>query len=72
MTAIAGGHGLAGPDVDPRILADLRHWRVSTVVVGPMPHQQDMVSLFTRVLSAPPSKRGGVYVWSTAQSPRPT
>jgi len=67
MSDIAGGRGLAAADVDDRILADLRDWKVSTVVVGPMPHEQDMVALFTRVLSAPPRNRGGVYVWSMAR-----
>jgi hypothetical protein len=64
MTAIAAGRGVAPMRVDGQILADLRRWRVSTVVVGPMPHQADMLRLFTRVFSAPPRKSGGVYVWN--------
>lgn len=67
MTDIAAGHGLTPSALDAQIRADLRHWKVSTVLVGPMPHQEDMVALFTRVLSASPRKRGGVYVWSTAR-----
>jgi hypothetical protein len=64
MTDIAAGRGLAPARLDSLIRADLRRWKVATVVVGPMPHEQDMVRLFTRVLDAPPRIRGGVYVWS--------
>jgi hypothetical protein len=65
MTAIAAGHALPG-GVEEQILADLRRWKVSTVLVGPMPHQDQMVALFSRVLSAPPRNRGGVWVWTSA------
>lgn len=65
MSDVAAGRGVPAGD-DAQIRADLQRWRVASVVVGPMPHQADMIALFTRVLSAPPRKRGGVYVWSTA------
>ncbi|HXA30481.1 MAG TPA: hypothetical protein VN193_17235 [Candidatus Angelobacter sp.] len=65
MSDIAAGGGLASVGVDGGILADLRRWRVGEVLVGPMPHQADMVRLFTRVLAAPPQRTGGVYVWTT-------
>jgi hypothetical protein len=43
--------------------ADLRHRKVSTVIVGPMAHGDDVVRLFTRVLASPPRRTGGVAVW---------
>ncbi len=63
MNDVAAGRGVAPVAGDARIRADLRDWDVSTVLVGPMPHQGDMVRLFTRVLDAQPRKRGGVFVW---------
>jgi hypothetical protein len=44
--------------------ADLRAWAVSTVVVGPMPHQVTMVALFTELLGRAPATRGGVELWT--------
>jgi len=64
MTDVAAGRGVAPAGVDAQILAELRRWKVSAVVVGPMPHEADMIALFTRVLHASPRKRGGAYVWT--------
>lgn len=64
MTDIAAGRGVAPAKLDSQIRADLRRWKVTTVAVGPMPHEADMVRLFTRVLHAKPQLRGGVYLWS--------
>jgi hypothetical protein len=55
--------------------ADLRAWAVTSVVVGPMPHQATMVALFIELLGRVPATRGGVELWTnvnglTAGSPQ--
>jgi hypothetical protein len=42
---------------------DLQSWQVSTVIVGPMANQDEMVSFFTALVGRSPSHQGGVYVW---------
>jgi hypothetical protein len=42
---------------------DLARWSVRTVVIGPMEHQDNMVSLFRDLLQREPEITGGVYVW---------
>jgi hypothetical protein len=66
MTRIQSGTPLGSVDVRS-IRADLARWRVTTVLVGPMPHQDRMLALFRRVFGADPVERGGVYVWSGLQ-----
>jgi hypothetical protein len=45
------------------IRKDLQDHRVTQVVVGPMPHQELMVALFTDLLGRPPEQVDGVLVW---------
>ena len=65
---VAIEHG-AAPDLNSdsldRMRADLRAWAVSTVVVGPMPHRETMVALFTELLGRAPATRGGVELWTS-------
>ena len=42
---------------------DLRVTDVSTVIVGPMLHQQAMVNFFRSLLDREPVRTGGVYLW---------
>ncbi len=42
---------------------DLRRWWVETVIVGPMPHNQEMVAFLTALLERDPLVTGGVEVW---------
>ena len=64
MTAIQSGHTVvASDDVARHIRADLRRWKVTAVIVGPMAHRDGMVALFTRVFGVAPELRGGVDVW---------
>jgi hypothetical protein len=44
-------------------LRDIHRWRVSTVIVGPMPYERQMVSVFTSLLGRAPKFDEGVYVW---------
>lgn len=57
----------AGADptqVDPApILAEIKRWNARTVIVGPMPHEDGMVTLLSRALGRQPLKLGGVYTW---------
>ncbi len=45
---------------------DLRRWKVGTVIVGPMEHEDRMRDLFTALLGHSPEAAGGVYVWWNA------
>ena len=47
--------------------ADLTRWRVHTVIVGPMPSEQEMVRFFAALLNQEPELVGGVYVWWNVQ-----
>jgi hypothetical protein len=45
------------------VLADLAHWGVTTVIVGPMPNADATVRFFERVLGRAPSEEGQVSWW---------
>jgi hypothetical protein len=47
-----------------RLRTDLARWSVRTVVIGPMEHEENMVSLFRDLLQRDPEITGGVYVWA--------
>ncbi|MDQ6773614.1 MAG: hypothetical protein M3024_11590 [Candidatus Dormibacteraeota bacterium] len=75
-TLLAIGDGSPTPIGDSAIktgmLADLSRWRVQTVIVGPMAHQDAAVALVSWVLDRPPEQVGGVYVWwNVVASSRP-
>lgn len=53
-----------------QLLADLAHWNVRTIVVGPMEHQDRILELFGSLLDRPPALAGGVYVWWQVESTR--
>jgi hypothetical protein len=65
--------GLSDP-VRDRLHGDLARWSVRTVVIGPMEHEANMVSLFRDLLQREPEITGGVYVWAnlTESSTRST
>jgi hypothetical protein len=48
--------------------ADLRHWNVDTIVVGPSAGESRMIAFFTRVTRRPPERTGGVWVWWNVRS----
>jgi hypothetical protein len=60
-----GSVPLAAMDVGVpnEIRADLRRWNVEVIVVGPMPHRDQAVALFSAVLGRAPSAGDGVDVW---------
>ena len=43
--------------------ADLRAWGISTVLVGPMANESNMVKFFTALLRRPGVSSGGIYAW---------
>jgi hypothetical protein len=45
------------------LLADLDRWQVAAVIVGPMAHRDQVVSLYTDLLGQPPNWTEGVAVW---------
>ncbi len=65
MLRVQDGEGLPQltPELRARLVADLRAWRVTSVVVGQMSDQDTMVALFTWLLEREPQRHGDVYVW---------
>lgn len=65
MLRVQEGHGLPALNAALRrqLTADLRQWAVQTVIVGPMPHQDQMLALFKWLFHREPDPRGGVYIW---------
>jgi hypothetical protein len=49
--------------VQHEMLGELVSWKVQTVIIGPMPHQDKMIEVFKTLLGRDPSYVGGVYVW---------
>jgi len=49
--------------VPGQIRDDLRRWHVQAIVVGPMPHRDQVVALLSAVLGRAPSPGDGVDVW---------
>ena len=47
----------------PTLMADLRHWDVRTVIVGPMDGREAVAAMFTWLLGRPAETVGGVDVW---------
>jgi hypothetical protein len=45
------------------LAGDFVRWRVSNVVVGPMPNRAVMVGFLTELLGRPPRRVDGVYLW---------
>ena len=48
---------------------DLDRWRVSSVLVGPMAHRDQMIGFFSDLIGRPPVENGGVYLWLGLGSP---
>jgi hypothetical protein len=60
------GGAAAGPPPEtmrPTLMADLRHWDVRTVIVGPMDGHAAVAAMFTWLLGRPAETVGGVDVW---------
>jgi hypothetical protein len=59
--------GVAADSVDrrlcPAVRDELARWQVRTVLVGPMPHQDQTVRFFTLLLNRAPVPVGGMEVW---------
>jgi hypothetical protein len=51
-----------------RVLTDLHDWRVSSVIVGPMAHQEDAVALVTALFERQPRFTQGVFLWSSVET----
>jgi O-antigen/teichoic acid export membrane protein len=64
LVAIAkGGQPPLTDAVRVAVLADLGVWRVSSVVVGPMAHQEQAIATIRWLLGQQPVATGGVYFW---------
>jgi hypothetical protein len=66
-TMIAIQQGGPAPNLTPALRSaiqwDLVHWKVQTVIVGPMYNRDAMVEFFSSLLDRSPQQIGGVYVW---------
>ncbi|MBO0727939.1 MAG: hypothetical protein J2P57_01695 [Acidimicrobiaceae bacterium] len=51
------------PGEREQVWINFRQWEVDTIVVGPTPHEEQVVAFFTRVVGRPPERSGGVWVW---------
>ena len=63
VTAIEVGVASASPAAAASVTMDLRDQRVSTVIVGPMAHRDEVVTLFSQALHSEPIETEGVDVW---------
>lgn len=64
MTAVADGQRPPVPDGWRRqVLDEWHHWQIGNVVVGPMPHEAQIVDLISLLLHERPIPTGGVYLW---------
>jgi hypothetical protein len=54
---------VAGGEVRAQIARDLRAKDIRDVIVGPMPHQSDMLRFFTDLFGRPPESVDGVELW---------
>jgi len=63
------GKGPPAPTDDLRaaMAGDLARWRVRTVVVGPMPHEDEAVATLAWLLGRQPERVDGVWVWWDVQ-----
>ncbi|TMC01562.1 MAG: hypothetical protein E6J41_32745 [Chloroflexi bacterium] len=69
LEAIELGKGPPAPADDLRaaMAGDLARWRVRTVVVGPMPHEDEAVATLAWLLGRQPERVDGVWVWWDVQ-----
>jgi hypothetical protein len=65
LVRLEGGAAAAPPSeaMRPALMADLRHWDVRTVIVGPMDGREAVAAMFTWLLRRPAETVGGVEVW---------
>jgi hypothetical protein len=63
VTAIEVGATSVSSEAAGSVASDLRGQRVSTVIVGPMAHRDEVVALFSQALRSEPMQTGGVAVW---------
>lgn len=65
LRGVEDGHDLSGftPAVQHEMLGELESWKVQTIIVGPMPHQDRLIGLLRGMLGRDPIYEGGVYVW---------
>jgi hypothetical protein len=72
LSGIAAGTMGAGltPRLRNTILAELRGWDITTVVLGPMDSRSDTMRAFlSDLLGGPPALRDGVAVWASVPAP---
>ncbi|HVS06990.1 MAG TPA: hypothetical protein VHK65_12640 [Candidatus Dormibacteraeota bacterium] len=65
LVKLEGGAAAVPPPeaMRPTLMADLRHWDVRTVIVGPMDGHEAVAAMFTWMLGRPAETVGGVDVW---------
>jgi hypothetical protein len=73
MTGISrfGSYPTLCPSDREHIFAELRHWDIQAVVVGPMGKRAKMEEFFTDLLGTPPEEVQGVALWAKIPSTPP-
>lgn len=52
-----------------QVRGDLAAWKVQTIIVGPMPHQERTIGFFTWLTGMSPREDGGVFIWALGATP---
>ncbi|HEX6526080.1 MAG TPA: hypothetical protein VF070_39620 [Streptosporangiaceae bacterium] len=60
---VMGHHPAVTAAEQARMLAELRDWKVRTIIVGPMEHEEEAVVIVTALLGKPSAMPEGVYLW---------
>jgi hypothetical protein len=61
--AQSGGSPPLSPETRSIYISNLRAYRVSSVIVGPVEHESDMLAFFSDLLRRRPVEAEGVFVW---------
>jgi hypothetical protein len=69
LRAIEAGHPAASiqPSTRDALLNEWRDWGIDAAVLGPMAHQDEMLTLLTEMLGRPPEYVQGVYLWRSVE-----
>jgi len=54
-----------------QVFADLTLWKVRTIIIGPMSHQDQAVAFFSALTNRAPKSGGGVFLWTFEGPSRP-
>jgi hypothetical protein len=59
----AGSRPAVSSAVRAQVLTELERWQVRTIIVGPMPHENEAVADLAAIVGHDPTASGGVFLW---------